>query len=85
MTLLIVKGNGIQQAFYQDPDVLYISLHVHEGGEFYPQGPYGDHNHCGAGLGEGKYGIDPRFCAILKLINMQNDKYPLAYKRYGRR
>ena len=47
-------GNGIQQAFYQDPDVLYISLHVHEGGDFYPQGPYGDHLHCGGEAGEGK-------------------------------
>lgn len=54
MMLLTVTGNGIQQAFYQDPDVLYISLHVHEGGEFYPSGPYGNHYHCGAGLGEGK-------------------------------
>ncbi|KAL6720241.1 Histone deacetylase hda1 [Lecanora helva] len=52
--MLKIVGNGIQQAFYQDPSVLYISLHVHEGGEFYPQGPYGNHIHCGNGLGEGK-------------------------------
>ena len=52
--LLIMTGNGIQQAFYQDPNVLYISIHVHENGKFYPIGPYGDHDHCGAGLGEGK-------------------------------
>lgn len=50
-------GNGIQQAFYQDPNVLYISLHVHEDGNFYPSGPYGDHNHCGGGLGLGRYAI----------------------------
>lgn len=49
-----VLGNGIQQAFYQDPDVLYISLHVHEDGNFYPSGPYGDHLHCGGGPGLGK-------------------------------
>ena len=49
-----LAGNGIQQAFYQDPNVLYISLHVHEDGRFYPQGPYGDHMHCGAGAGLGK-------------------------------
>ena len=48
------KGNGIQQAFYQDPNVLYISIHVHEDGNFYPSGPYGDHYHCGAGPGLGK-------------------------------
>ncbi|GAB7352903.1 hypothetical protein MBLNU459_g3492t1 [Dothideomycetes sp. NU459] len=46
-------GNGVQQAFYNDPNVLYISLHVHQGGRFYPSGNYGDHLHCGedAGLG----------------------------------
>ncbi|KAL8808860.1 MAG: hypothetical protein Q9200_003942 [Gallowayella weberi] len=47
-------GNGIQQAFEQDPNVLYISIHVHEDGNFYPPGPYGDHMHCGAGAGLGK-------------------------------
>ncbi|KAL8946932.1 MAG: hypothetical protein Q9222_006735 [Ikaeria aurantiellina] len=47
-------GNGIQQAFEQDPNVLYISIHVHEDGNFYPSGPYGDHMHCGAGPGLGK-------------------------------
>lgn len=46
-------GNGIQQAFYSDPNVLYISIHVHENGFFYPNGPYGDHLHCGAGAGIG--------------------------------
>lgn len=47
-------GNGIQQAFYDDPNVLYISIHVHEDGRFYPSGPYGDHLHCGHGSGIGK-------------------------------
>jgi histone deacetylase 6 len=54
-------GNGIQQAHYDDPNVLYISLHVHERGHFYPElsyrdkrGPYGDHLHCGEGPGLGK-------------------------------
>ncbi|KAL8702512.1 MAG: hypothetical protein Q9201_004327 [Fulgogasparrea decipioides] len=47
-------GNGIQQAFEQDPNVLYISIHVHDDGNFYPQGPYGDHLHCGVGQGLGK-------------------------------
>ncbi|MDI1489240.1 MAG: Histone deacetylase hda1 [Ramalina farinacea] len=44
-------GNGIQQAFESDPNVLYISLHVHEGGNFYPSGNYGDHKHVGLGDG----------------------------------
>lgn len=54
-------GNGIQQANYDDPNVLYISLHVHLNGQFYPErsyrdnrGPYGDHLHCGEGPGLGK-------------------------------
>ena len=54
-------GNGIQQANYDDPNVLYISLHVHERGRFYPEmsyrdrrPPYGDHAHCGEGAGLGK-------------------------------
>lgn len=46
-------GNGIQQAFYRDPNVLYISIHVHENGTYYPAGPYGDHLHCGFGAGVG--------------------------------
>jgi histone deacetylase 6 len=54
-------GNGIQQANYDDPNVLYISLHVHKKGGYYPElsyrdkrGPYGDHLHCGEGAGLGK-------------------------------
>lgn len=46
-------GNGIQQAFYDDPSVLYISLHLHKDGTFYPSGDYGDHLHCGEGPGLG--------------------------------
>lgn len=46
-------GNGIQQAFESDPNVLYISLHVHENGNFYPSGNYGDHKHIGLGDGVG--------------------------------
>lgn len=47
-------GNGIQQAFYRDPNVLYLSVHVHEDGNFYPPGPFGNHSHCGDGPGLGK-------------------------------
>ena len=54
-------GNGIQQANYDDPNVLYISLHVHKRGTMYPEGSYrdqrkayGDHLHCGTGAGLGK-------------------------------
>ncbi|KAJ5754281.1 Histone deacetylase clr3 [Penicillium manginii] len=47
-------GNGVQKAFYDDPNVLYVSIHVHQGGKFYPGGPEGDWDHCGVGAGEGR-------------------------------
>ncbi|KAJ5177286.1 Histone deacetylase clr3 [Penicillium canariense] len=47
-------GNGVQKAFYNDPNVLYISIHVHQNGKFYPGGDEGDWDHCGAGAGLGK-------------------------------
>lgn len=63
-------GNGVQHMFYNDPNVLYISLHVSLGGAFYPSGDDKDHLHCGvepamgknvnipwktAGMGDGDY------------------------------
>lgn len=47
-------GNGIQHAFYTDPNVLYVSLHVFQGGKFYPGLPDGNSNYCGDGAGLGK-------------------------------
>lgn len=53
-------GNGIQNMFYDDPNVLYISTHVYNNGTFYPgtpdnpDMPDGGLDKCGAGLGEGK-------------------------------
>ncbi|KAL2828050.1 hypothetical protein BDW59DRAFT_143701 [Aspergillus cavernicola] len=47
-------GNGIQKAFYDDPNILYISLHVFQEGKFYPGGDEGDWDHCGAGPGVGR-------------------------------
>ncbi|KAF9520432.1 hypothetical protein BS47DRAFT_765446 [Hydnum rufescens UP504] len=47
-------GNGTQKAFYDDPDVLYISLHRHDNGDFYPSGNYGDMDHCGMDKGIGR-------------------------------
>ncbi|KAL1942417.1 hypothetical protein VTO73DRAFT_6019 [Trametes versicolor] len=46
-------GNGTQRAFYDDPSVLYISLHRYEGGNFYPNGPFGSMTSCGEGAGLG--------------------------------
>ena len=47
-------GNGIQHAFYDDPNVLYISLHVFRGGQFYPNLPDGNFTYPGVGDGIGK-------------------------------
>ncbi|KAI1931621.1 Histone deacetylase hda1 [Ophidiomyces ophidiicola] len=47
-------GNGVQNAFYDDPNVLYISLHVYKDGTFYPGGEQGNWDHCGEGDGLGK-------------------------------
>lgn len=49
----IHHGNGIQQAFVDDPNVLYISLHVHADGKFYPFGPAGEIAFDGTGKGRG--------------------------------
>lgn len=53
-------GNGVQNMFYDDPNVLYISLHVYADGEFYPGKPDnsmipdGDLDKVGHGPGKGK-------------------------------
>ncbi|XP_053410755.1 histone deacetylase 7 isoform X3 [Nycticebus coucang] len=44
-------GNGTQQTFYQDSSVLYISLHRHDDGNFFPGS--GAVDEVGAGSGEG--------------------------------
>nr|KAF6373826.1 histone deacetylase 7 [Pipistrellus kuhlii] len=44
-------GNGTQHTFYEDPSVLYISLHRHDGGNFFPGS--GAVEEVGAGSGEG--------------------------------
>jgi acetoin utilization deacetylase AcuC-like enzyme len=47
-------GNGTQQGFYQDPDILTVSLHMHHGawGDTHPQ--TGDVDEVGSGAGTGK-------------------------------
>ena len=46
-------GNGTQRAFYDDPTVLYVSLHRHDGGSFYPHTDFGALDMVGSGPGEG--------------------------------
>lgn len=55
-------GNGIQNIFYSDPNVLYISIHVYQNGNFYPGKadaendafPDGNIDKCGHELGLGR-------------------------------
>lgn len=53
-------GNGIQNIFYTDPNVLYISIHVYQDGIFYPGRPDnpsiadGGIDNCGSEAGIGK-------------------------------
>ncbi len=53
-------GNGIQNIFYDDPNILYISIHVYQDGAFYPgkpensQTPDGGIDKCGTLAGQGK-------------------------------
>ncbi|XP_014323876.1 histone deacetylase 7-like [Xiphophorus maculatus] len=44
-------GNGTQEAFYDDPSVLYISLHRYDDGNFFPGS--GHPNEVGVGAGKG--------------------------------
>jgi histone deacetylase 4/5 len=47
----IHHGNGTQKAFYDNPNVLYISLHRHDNGNFYPG--TGSSVECGTAAGIG--------------------------------
>uniref|UniRef100_A0A3Q2EED3 Histone deacetylase n=1 Tax=Cyprinodon variegatus TaxID=28743 RepID=A0A3Q2EED3_CYPVA len=44
-------GNGTQEVFYDDPSVLYISLHRYDDGNFFPGS--GSPNEVGVGAGKG--------------------------------
>ncbi|XP_059356536.1 histone deacetylase 4-like [Carassius carassius] len=44
-------GNGTQQAFYSDPNVLYVSLHRYDDGNFFPGSGAPDEVGIGPGMG----------------------------------
>ncbi|XP_056610234.1 histone deacetylase 4 isoform X2 [Triplophysa dalaica] len=44
-------GNGTQQAFYSDPNVLYVSLHRYDDGNFFPGSGAPDEVGAGPGVG----------------------------------
>jgi len=47
-------GNGTQKAFYDDPSILYVSIHRYDDGAFYPNSDYAANWRCGVGEGIGK-------------------------------
>jgi len=47
----IHHGNGTQKVFYDDPRILYVSIHRHDNGNFYPG--TGGSIECGTGAGLG--------------------------------
>ncbi|KAJ2778812.1 Histone deacetylase hda1 [Coemansia javaensis] len=49
----IHHGNGIQDVFYGDKNVLYFSIHRHDDGKFYPSSSDGDMDMVGRGAGAG--------------------------------
>lgn len=49
----IHHGNGTQKIFYKNPNVLYISLHRYENGNFYPSTTFGNLDKVGEEEGEG--------------------------------
>jgi acetoin utilization deacetylase AcuC-like enzyme len=46
-------GNGIQKEFYQDPNVLFVSIHRYDGGTFYPRQEDAYLTYIGEGAGKG--------------------------------
>ncbi|KAJ1565123.1 Histone deacetylase hda1, partial [Nowakowskiella sp. JEL0078] len=50
----IHHGNGIQKEFYDDPNVLYFSIHRFENGEYFPQEKKADSCFTGVGDASGR-------------------------------
>uniref|UniRef100_A0A4W3HX05 Histone deacetylase n=1 Tax=Callorhinchus milii TaxID=7868 RepID=A0A4W3HX05_CALMI len=76
-------GNGTQQAFYSDPNVLYISLHRYDEGNFFPGS--GAPDEVGSGLGEGftvniawTGGLDPPMGDVEYLTAFRTVVMPIA-------
>jgi histone deacetylase 6 len=53
----IHHGNGNQTVFYSNPNVLVISIHRYDKGEFFPQSVIADEYHIGEGEAVGRYWI----------------------------
>lgn len=54
LLILISIGNGIQDAFYDDPNVLYFSIHRYDNARFYPMQPDANYTFTGGANAPGK-------------------------------
>ncbi|XP_029428260.1 histone deacetylase 5 isoform X4 [Rhinatrema bivittatum] len=79
----IHHGNGTQQAFYSDPNVLYISLHRYDNGNFFPGS--GAPEEVGTGMGVGYNvniawtgGVDPPIGDVEYLSAFRTVVMPIA-------
>ncbi|XP_068213599.1 uncharacterized protein HDAC6 isoform X1 [Palaemon carinicauda] len=77
-------GQGTQQLFYEDPRVLYFSIHRYEHGEFWPELRESEYTYVGSGPGRGF-----NFNLPLNKTGMKNEDYlaifhqillPVAYE-----
>ncbi|KAM6986216.1 histone deacetylase 4 [Aplochiton taeniatus] len=76
-------GNGTQQAFYSDPNILYLSLHRYDDGNFFPGS--GAPDEVGSGAGEGfnvnmafTGGLDPPMGDVEYLAAFRTVVMPIA-------
>uniref|UniRef100_A0A1I7T3W5 histone deacetylase n=1 Tax=Caenorhabditis tropicalis TaxID=1561998 RepID=A0A1I7T3W5_9PELO len=69
-------GNGTQEIFYEDSNVMYMSIHRHEKGNFYPVGEPKDYFDVGEGDGEGM-SVNIPFSGA----SMGDSEYQMAFQR----
>uniref|UniRef100_A0A8C5GA11 Histone deacetylase n=1 Tax=Gouania willdenowi TaxID=441366 RepID=A0A8C5GA11_GOUWI len=76
-------GNGTQQAFYDDPNVLYISIHRYDDGNFFPGSGAPDEVGSGPGVGFNVNvaftgGLDPPMGDVEYLAAFRSVVMPIA-------
>nr|XP_020024036.1 histone deacetylase 5 isoform X3 [Castor canadensis] len=81
----IHHGNGTQQAFYNDPSVLYISLHRYDNGNFFPGSGAPEEVGGGPGMGYNVNvawtgGVDPPIGDVEYLTAFRTVVMPIAHK-----
>uniref|UniRef100_A0A8C2MU58 Histone deacetylase n=1 Tax=Cricetulus griseus TaxID=10029 RepID=A0A8C2MU58_CRIGR len=81
----IHHGNGTQQAFYDDPSVLYISLHRYDNGNFFPGSGAPEEVGGGPGMGYNVNvawtgGVDPPIGDVEYLTAFRTVVMPIAHE-----